>query len=446
MRRGLLRFSILVSLLCATLPAAAQQPNIVLILADDLGWGDLSSYGAEDMRTSHVDALVAEGMRFDRFYANSPVCSPTRAALLTGMYPDLVGVPGVIRTHARNSWGYLAPEAVLLPEVLKLNGYHTGMAGKWHLGLTPPNTPRDRGFDHFYGFLGDMMDDYYTYRRHGINYMRRGDEIVEPSGHATDLFTEGAVDYIHARADSEAPFFLYLAYNAPHTPIQPPDDWLARVRAREPGISEERARLVALIEHMDAGIGRVVEALKESGAYENTLIVFTSDNGGQDDVGARNGPIRGAKQEMYEGGLRVPAAVVWPGRIAPGSRSDEEAVTMDLYPTLAEAAGAAVTHRIDGRSILPILLDDATSLPERTVFFVRREGGNRYMGLTIWAVRRGPWKLVQNTPMEPFELYNLSEDPMERRDLAEEHSEMYDALAGALRLHVQQAGAVPWQK
>ncbi len=443
MLRRLILFTAVV--LAAAAPAAAQQPNIVLILADDLGYGDLSSYGAEDLRTPNVDALVADGMRFDRFYANSPVCSPTRAALLSGRYPDVVGVPGVIRTHARNSWGYLAPEAVLLPAVLKRNGYHAGMVGKWHLGLEPPNTPLDRGFDHFRGFLGDMMDDYYDYRRHGINYMRDGRDVLEPAGHATDLFSDGAADYIRKRADSDAPFFLYLPYNAPHTPIQPPDDWVARVQDWEPGIADDRARLVALIEHMDAGIGRVVEALKETGAYENTLLVFTSDNGGQDNVGANNGPLRGAKQEMYEGGLRVPAVAVWPGHITPGSRSDEVALSMDWYPTLAEAAGVEVTHKIDGRSFLPVLLGEEPALPERTLFFVRREGGNRYMGLTIWGVLQGPWKLLQNSPMEPFELYNLEDDPEERRDLSDENRGHYDDLARALRFHIQQAGAVRWQ-
>jgi arylsulfatase A-like enzyme len=149
-----------------------QPPNIVLILADDLGYGDLSSYGGGDLETPHIDGIVASGMRFDEFYANSSVCSPTRAALLTGRYPPMVGIPGVVRTYAAASWGYLAADAILLPEMLKRRGYHTAMAGKWHLGLERPNRPHDRGFDDFKGFLGDMMDDYHTHRRHGINYMK----------------------------------------------------------------------------------------------------------------------------------------------------------------------------------------------------------------------------------------------------------------------------------
>ena len=158
------------------------KPNVLVILADDLGYGDLSCYGATDLKSPNIDKLVAAGMRFDNFYANCPVCSPTRAALLTGRYPDLVGVPGVIRTHIKDNWGYLFPQAVLLPQMLKRAGYHTAIVGKWHLGLASPNLPNERGFDHFHGFLGDMMDDYYNHRRHGFNYMRLNDKEIDPRG------------------------------------------------------------------------------------------------------------------------------------------------------------------------------------------------------------------------------------------------------------------------
>ena len=425
---------------------ADDPPNILMILVDDLGYGDLSSYGAADLQTPHIDALVDAGMRFDRFYANSPVCSPTRAALLSGQYPEQVGVPGVIRTHARNNWGYLDPETVLIPDVLKRAGYHTGMIGKWHLGLDAPNTPNDHGFDFFHGYLGDMMDDYYTHRRHGINYMRRNDHVIDPDGHATDLFTAWAMDYIQERSASSAPFFLYLAYNAPHSPIQPPDAWLQKVEQRESDISDERAKMVALIEHLDAGIGEVISALKDAGEYENTLILFASDNGGATYFGATNGPLRGEKQEMYEGGIRVPMAAVWPGHIEAGTRSNEIALTMDLYPTMAETARVPIDHALDGTSLLPTLEGEDQSLSDRTVFFTRREGGHRYMGQTVWAARRGDWKLLQNSPMEPFALYNLADDPQEQNDLADEESEVFNQLAEALRRHIQRGGRVPWQK
>jgi len=426
--------------------AQAQPPNIVVILVDDLGYGDLSSYGATDLQTPHIDRLAEAGMRFSRFYANSSVCSPTRASLLSGRYPPMAGVPGVIRTRAEDSWGALSEDVILLPEMLRRKGYHTAMVGKWHLGLTAPDRPHDRGFDFFEGFLGDMMDDYYDHRRRGINYMRRNDEVITPEGHATDLFSDWAVRYVESRTASSAPFFLYLAYNAPHTPIQPPDTWVERVTAREPGIAEGRAKLVALIEHMDDGIGQVLDAIETNGYADNTLIVFVSDNGGQLNVGANNGALRDGKQSMYEGGLRVPAMVVWPGVIEPGAQSEYPALTMDLYPTLLEAAGVPLTHFIDGTSFMPTLRGEEQAWHDRYLFFSRREGNLRYNGKTIEAVRHGPWKLVHNSPYAPIELYNLEEDPLETTNRAEEEPEVFRRLAAALRRYLQEGGAVPWQR
>ena len=424
--------------------SAGRKPNILVILVDDLGYGDLSSYGATDMQTPNIDKLVASGMRFDNFYANCPVCSPTRASLLTGRYPDLVGVPGVIRTHIVNNWGYLDPRAVLLPQLLKPAGYHTAIVGKWHLGLSSPNKPNERGFDHFHGFLGDMMDDYYNHRRHGFNYMRLDDKETDPEGHATDLFTQWAIDYIGRRAKSKQPFFLYLAYNAPHTPIQPPEDYLARVKTRQKNIDDKRARLVALIEHLDGGIGKVLTVLKETGLSDNTLVIFTSDNGGQLSVGANNGPLRAGKGDMYEGGIRVPACAAWPGKIEPGSKSDRVALTMDLFPTICGAAGAKIEHKIDGRTILPTLLGEPQPTKDRLLFWVRREGGN-YGGRAYYAARYGDFKLLQNTPFEPLQLYNLKDDPQEKTPLDKKHP-MYNKLFSALQAHITESGAIPYQK
>jgi arylsulfatase A-like enzyme len=422
-----------------------SRPNILVILTDDLGYGDLSSYGATDLKSPNIDRLIAAGMRFDRFYANCPVCSPTRAALMTGRYPDLVGVPGVIRTHITDNWGYMFPPAVLLPQMLKRAGYHTAIIGKWHLGLASPNTPNERGFDLFHGFLGDMMDDYNNHRRHGFNYMRLNDKEIDPEGHATDLFTQWAVDYLRNRSRQEQPFFLYLAYNAPHAPIQPPREWLERVRQRETGISDKRAALVALIEHLDAGIGKVIDVLEETRLRDKTLVIFTSDNGGQLSTGATNGPLRAGKGDMYEGGVRVPMGAVWPGRITPGSRSDRIALTMDLFPTICETAGVRIEHEIDSRSILPTLTGGNQPQKDRILFWVRREGGNRYGGRAFYAVRQGDFKLLQNSPLEPLELYNLGEDPKEQKPLDKKHP-MYDKLFTALQSHITKSGAVPWQK
>ena len=424
---------------------ATNKPNILIILVDDLGYGDLSSYGAKDLKSPNIDSLMSNGMRFDSFYANCPVCSPTRAALLSGTYPDFAGVPGVIRTHSQNNWGWLSPHVNLLPETLKSKGYHTSIIGKWHLGLEEPNTPNSRGFDYFKGFLCDMIDDYYKHRRHGINYFRENRKEIDPPGHATDLITKWGIDYVNKRKEKDEPFFMFLSYNAPHTPIQPPRDWLEKVTKREPNISDKRAKLVALIEHMDDGIGQVINSLKKNGQYDNTLTIFTSDNGGQVNVGGTNGKNRGGKQDMYEGGLKVPTCAVWPGKIKAGTHSNIVGITMDLYPTVCEAADAKVPDYVEGKSILPTMLGE-TQRFKRDLVFVRREGGLRYNGQDYHAFRRGDWKLVHNNPFEPYELYNLNDDPLESKNLATTNRKKFNELATALRLHYQRAGKTPWQK
>ena len=436
---------------------AAERPNVVIILADDLGRGDYSAFGTKDIRTPGIDRLCREGLTFDNFYANSCVCSPTRAALLTGCYPDRVGVPGVIRHTPENSWGWLSPRAVLLPQALKSAGYHSAIVGKWHLGLSSPNTPTERGFDFFHGFLGDMMDDYLTHRRGGQNFMRRNQEVIDPPGHATDLFTTWACEYLTERAaankrvvNGEAatplPFLLYLAYNAPHDPIQPQPEWLAKVKRREPEMPDKRAGLVALIEHMDAGIDRVLVTLDRLKLADNTLVFFTSDNGGILNYGATNGPWRSEKQHMYEGGLRVPAVARWPDRIAAESHTERVAVTMDLFATIVDAAGVPMPKGIDGVSFLPTLLGQPQTVPARDLYFVRREGGPAYGGKTIESLIRGDWKLVQDSPFQPLELYNLKSDPRETKNLAAQEKKTFLELSAALREHIQQGGQVPWQE
>jgi len=428
----------------------SDRPNILIILADDHGYGDVTSYGGPNLRTPNMDRIVEDGMKFTQFYANSPVCSPSRASLMTGRYPDLVGVPGVIRTHATNNWGYFTQDAITLPQILRRANYYSALIGKWHLGLDPENHPCLRGFDRFRGFLGDMMDDYYTHLRHGNNYMRNQGQSIDPRGHATDLFTQWAIETIHERADAEDPFFLYLAYNAPHTPIQPPEEWVERVKKREPELGDQRARYVALVEHMDAGIGRVLQALKDTGAAPNTLVLYTSDNGGQLDAGAYNGPLRGAKQDMYEGGIRVPCFATWPSHIPAGAVSDQVAMISDLLPTACEAACIGVDHEIEGRSFLPTLLGQDQDFSDRSYYWVRREGGawgdRRYLGQGYHAVRRGNLKLLHNDPFAPLELFDIAGDMKEACELSGSRPDDFKELGQLMQRQVQQAGGVPWQR
>jgi len=430
--------------------AAEKKPNFLVIMVDDLGYGDLSCYGATDLKSPHIDALFSEGMRFDSFYANCPVCSPTRASFVTGLYPDNAGVPGVIRTplpERPTSWGNLRNDVVTLPTHLKKAGYDSALIGKWHLGMEKPDRPTDVGFDFFHGFLGDMMDDYYEHLRHGKHYMRKNEEAIHPEGHATDLFTDWTVDYLKERKDKDTPFFLFLAYNAPHTPIQPPEDWLAKVKEREKGIDDKRAGLVALIEHLDYGVGKVVDSLKAEGIWEDTVVIFTSDNGGQSNVGARNLPLNGGKQQMWEGGIRVGTCVTWPGVIEPGSlQKNHISMTMDIYPTLAEIAGVPVDFDMDGRSFLPALKGEKMK-NDRPLFWVRLEGNMAYGGLHYHAARIGDWKLLRNTPFEPYQMFNLANDPGEQKPIPRQKApQKYNELFNSLMNHINLSGRYKWQR
>ena len=384
-------------------------------------------------------------MRFDRFYSNSSVCSPTRASLMSGRYPERVGVPGLVRSTPSSNFGYLTPNTILLPELLKKKKYNTALVGKWNLGLESPNLPNDKGFDFFHGFLDDKMDDYYTHLRNNINFMRRNKDIISPVGHATDLFTNWAVDYIKSQENKQDPFFLYLAYTAPHTPLQPREDWLKKIKQRELGISDTRAKLIALIEHMDDGIGKLIHELKISGKYDNTLIIFLSDNGGKLENEANNGNIRGGKGSFYEGGVRVPAIFVWPGHIQAGSINNQRAITMDVLPTIGDILKFKNNNPVEGISLLKILKNSQDSLAERNIFFTRREGDLEFGGQAIHMVISNNWKLVQNSPYQMYELYNLKKDTLEKQNLINTEPDMYKKLIELMIPHIQKGGSVPWQ-
>ena len=422
-----------------------SRPNIIVVLVDDLGYGDLSCQNfAKDIKTPNIDKLLNQGIRFTNLHANCTVSSPSRAALLTGKYPDMVGVPGVIRTNPNESWGYLSQNATLLPEILKKHNYSTSIIGKWHLGLENPNTPNKRGFDFFHGFLGDMMDDYYTHLREGNNYMRKNDEVINPTGHATDLFTDWAIDHIKDEVRNENPFFMYLAYNAPHDPIQPPTEWLDKVLKREKKITSERANLVALIEHLDYNIGRLLTYLESSGTIDNTIVFFASDNGGKLSYGACNGNLRGGKEDMYEGGIKVPAGAYWKNKIKPAVNSNL-VMLFDLFPTICDLAGVKSEMKIDALSILPILNGVDQITDQRTIFWMRREGNLLYGGHTYYAVRNGDFKLLQNTPWESRQLFNIKKDGSEKKPLRLDSPE-YNKLSLELMDHIRKSGSVPWQK
>ncbi|MFN4976453.1 MAG: sulfatase-like hydrolase/transferase [Bacteroidota bacterium] len=440
MRRHMCNFQKLLLVFCLVLGCSClfgqTKPNVIIILADDLGYGDLGVLGSKDIRTPNIDCIAKNGMQFKRFYANSTVCSPTRASLLSGKYPDKVGVPGVIRQDPKDNWGQLNAGVELLPNVLKKNGYHTAMIGKWHLGYSNPNLPNAKGFEHFKGFLGDMMDDYYLHRRGGVNWMRFNELEIDPLGHATDLFTQWSLEYLQEQKNSKQPFFLFLSYNAPHFPSQPPQDVLEDVVKRLPSIDEKRQKNIALVEHLDASVGKVLEALKKNNQLDNTVVFFTSDNGGSLPHAQSNGALNGGKQDMLEGGIKVPLFVLWNDVIPKGSLSNQIAMTMDVFPTICELAGVQQTSDTDGQSFLTAMkgIDDQK---ERTLFWVRKEGGN-YRGQHYYAARKGAYKILQNHPDEQFKLYNIDADPFERNQL-DSSLPVFQKLSQALRNHIDQA-------
>jgi arylsulfatase A-like enzyme len=323
------------------------------------------------------------------------------------------------------------------------------MVGKWHLGYESPNIPNDRGFDRFHGFLGDMMDDYETHLRIGKNWMRHNLEEIQPKGHATDLFTSWAVDEVKSLSSKDQPFFLYLAYNAPHAPIQPGLSWLDKVRKSRPELTEKRAKLVALIEQMDDGIGQILDTLKSSGIENKTLIVFTSDNGGQLNLNADNGRWRGSKGETFDGGLRIVCGATWPTHIPSGLKTHITSATFDWYPTLIEMAGGDLSKiPSDGKSLRNILENpsNVAAYENRELYFVRREGGLPFSGKTIEALRLGDWKIVLNTPFEPAQLFHLKDDPYETRDLSANQPFKKREMIQRLQYHIQSGGQIPWQK
>jgi arylsulfatase A-like enzyme len=416
-----------------------KKPNIIFILADDLGYGDLGIYGVKDIKTPNIDALAKNGIIFTNAYANSTVCSPSRAAILTGNYPDMVGVPGVIRDNPDNTWGNLKDNITTLPESLKKANYKTALIGKWHLGYNAPDLPNNRGFDYFKGFVGDMMDDYYTHKRNGINWMRENENEINPKGHATELFTNWTLDYLNEKSKTKQPFFLFLSYNAPHDPIQPPEEWLEKIKSREINATNKRQKMIAFIEHLDANIGKITTRLDQLELSKNTIIIFTSDNGGALNYGASNAPLSGGKGDLLEGGIKIPCIVKIPQQKI-SEKSDEKFLLMDFYPSLIKLAAGKIDANLPSKKIQTIF--GQKNETKRYMVWMRREG-HKFGGRIYYAISDGEYKLLQKNPFSNYELYNLRIDPLEKNPI--DFPEKYKLLKTKLTKHIQETGRIPWQ-
>ena len=401
--------------------APAGPPNIVFILADDLGYGDVACYGRPDVRTPAIDRIATRGVRFTQAYANSCVCTASRVALITGRYQYRlrVGLEEPIASTGSEGVG-LPPEHPTLPSLLKRAGYRTMLIDKWHLGALPQFGPLLSGYDHFYGYRGGGVD-YFLHGGAKPDFWA-DDTPIQQEGYLTDLLGQRAVEAIDDYAKARTPFLISLHFSAPHWPWEGPGDEAEAKRLGGRGLMHHdggsQKTYVEMIEAMDRQIDRVLAALEKNGLAENTIVVFTSDNGGE--RFAYTWPFTGRKSELLEGGLRVPAVIAWPARIAPGRTSGQVMMHMDWLPTLLAAAGTAPDPKFpsDGINLLPQLVQNAPSVP-RQLFW-------RYKANAQQAARNGDLKYLK--VLENTFLFDVADDPMERANLKERRRDDYQRL------------------
>ena len=417
-----------------TFTYAQPKPNVILILVDDMGYGDLGCYGGKAIPTPHIDALARGGMRFTDFHSNGVVCSPTRAALLTGRYQQRAGVPEVITVDPKYDDAGLPLSETTLAEVVEKAGYATAIFGKWHLGYKKHFNPVNQGFDTFRGYISGNVD----YKAHldapGRADWYNGTELDDEPGYVTDLVTEHGVEYIEQHA--KVPFFLYLAHESPHYPYQGPND----PAFRKPGGKNQsqgprqdvEVAYREMIVSLDEGVGRIVEAVEKAGIEKNTLIIFCSDNGPTGPGLA--GPLRGKKNTTWEGGHRVPGIFYWPGRIAAGSVSDQTTLTMDILPTVAALTSAPLDKKVklDGVNLAQVLFAQKPLTP-RTLYWENKGD---------WAVRQGQWKVVSMASAKKPEpaLFDLERDLAETTDLAQKYPKKLRELVVNYREWEQEVG------
>lgn len=415
---------------------AAERPNIVHIVADDLGWKDVGFNGCTDIQTPNIDKLAAGGAKFTQFYVQ-PMCTPTRACLMTGRYPFRYGLQTIVIPTAA---GYgLDTAEWLMPQCLSEAGYKTAIIGKWHLGHADKKYwPKQRGFDYQYGaMIGEL--DYFTHDEHGVLDWFRDNVPVREKGYTTNLLGDDAVKYIMSQ-DPDRPFYLYLTFNAPHTPYQAPKEYVAKyARIADP----TRRTYAAMVDCLDQNIGKVVAALDKKGLRDNTLILFHSDNGGTRDkmftgqmadvskinLPCDNGPYRSGKGSLFEGGCRVAACANWPGHIK-AQAIDRIIHAMDIYPTLAALAGASTNKckPLDGMNVWDTIAEGKPSPRTDVIYNVEPFRGG---------IRQGDWKLIWRTVLpSSVELYHLAEDPYEKENVADAHPKKI----AAMQAHLETAG------
>ena len=399
-----------------------DRPNIILIMADDLGYGDIGCYGSKIISTPNIDALAEGGMKFTDYHSNCPVCSPTRAALLTGRYQQRAGIEGVIYAKGPTRQTGLTLEEITFAEVLKTRSYAMGIFGKWHLGYNVEFNPVRQGFDEFRGYVSGNVDYHSHIDGAGFDDWWKNLEKVPEEGYCTDLITKHGIDFIERHKDE--PFCLYLPHESVHSPYQGRNDPPERLPGGKKGKTakgDEIARAYKeIVEVMDESVGRIVETVKRLGLERKTFIFFCSDNGATKN--GSNGALAGYKGSLWEGGHRVPAVAYWPGRIKPGTVTSQTSLGMDMFPTMVSIAGAKMPAglKLDGVDLLGMLTENS-KLPERTLFWRYRKER---------AARKGSWKLLIQG--DSVKLYNLDEDLGEKKNLAGTRPEMVKMLQNEL--------------
>jgi arylsulfatase A-like enzyme len=445
------RAVILIAIVAALAPRAAccgearslsqadpKRPNVLLIVADDLGYGELGCYGGKTVPTPNIDALAKGGVRFTAGYVSCPVCSPTRAGLLTGRYQQRFGHEFNPAALARAGAVFGLPLGeTTMAERFRKAGYRTGMVGKWHLGDTPAHHPLSRGFEEYFGFLGGAHA--YFPPREGAPARRRapilrGTEAVEEKEYLTTAFTREAVAYI--RRHAKEPFFLYLTYNAVHNPLEATAEHLERFR----GVSDlKRRKFAAMLAALDDGVGSVLGALREAGIEDDTLVFFLSDNGGPTlATTSSNGPLRGVKGQAFEGGIRVPFIAQWKARLPQGRTFDQPVIALDVLPTALAAAGIdlAADAKLDGVDLLPHLNASAANAPHEFLYW---RFGDRA------AARRGQWKLVRQGRGAAWQLFDLATDSGEANDLTATRPETAAELRKAFESWERELAEPLWE-
>lgn len=409
--------SVMVFAGCKSSQHQMEKPNILIILADDQGNADAGyQRNPSIVSTPAIDEIANAGIVFTNGYASAYVCAPTRAGLLTGRYQQRYGF-----YRASDSRQGLPVTEITLANLLKAEGYGTGVFGKWHLGLTEAYHPNSRGFDQFYGFLGHGAHDYFDLKMSDDpddfhQHIYRNLQPISDTGYLTDNIARETSLFIQEQARKKKPFFAYLAFNAVHRPMQAPEKDIAKFNSGDP----ERDIYLAMLHRMDIGIGKVIQTLKDEGVYENTLLFYFSDNGGARGNSSVNLPYRDFKHSVYEGGLRVPFVISWPNELEPGT-SDEPVISIDILPTICATLGIALPEdRVyDGKNILSVIEDKSIAPLHDQLFFDGNDGS--------WAVREGEWKLLY-TKRGNMELYNLDADPYEKENLLEKHPAVAEAL------------------